>query len=31
MGAYTGEVNAEQVKDLGLNWVILGHLERRYL
>lgn len=30
-GAYTGEVAAEQVKDLGLEWTILGHSERRTL
>ena len=30
-GAFTGEVAAEQLKDLGLNWVILGHSERRSL
>lgn len=30
-GAFTGEVSAEQVKDFGLNWVIIGHSERRTL
>jgi triosephosphate isomerase len=30
-GAFTGEVSADQVKDLGLSWVILGHSERRTL
>jgi triosephosphate isomerase len=30
-GAFTGEVAAEQLKDLGLTWVILGHSERRML
>ena len=30
-GAYTGEVAAEQLADLGLGWVILGHSERRAL
>lgn len=30
-GAYTGEVSAEQIKDAGLNWTILGHSERRQL
>jgi len=30
-GAFTGEVTAEQVKDLGLSWVIVGHSERRSL
>ena len=28
-GAYTGEVSAKHLKDLGLEWVILGHSERR--
>merc|ERR1719436_1471711 len=28
-GAYTGEVTASQLKDLGCAWVILGHSERR--
>ncbi len=27
-GAYTGEVNARQIKELG-DWVIIGHSERR--
>lgn len=31
MGAFTGEVNADQIKDFGLEWVILGHSERRKL
>jgi len=26
-GAYTGEVSAEMLKDLGCHWVILGHSE----
>ena len=30
-GAFTGEVSADQVKDFGLNWVIIGHSERRTL
>ncbi|CAD8118244.1 unnamed protein product [Paramecium sonneborni] len=29
MGAYTGEISVEHVKDLGIPWVILGHSERR--
>jgi len=29
MGAYTGEVAASQLKDMGVTWVILGHSERR--
>ena len=28
-GAYTGEVCASQLKDMGVTWVILGHSERR--
>lgn len=28
-GAYTGEVSAEMIKDLGAKYVILGHSERR--
>ncbi|MFZ4861811.1 triose-phosphate isomerase [Sphingobacterium sp. Mn56C] len=28
-GAYTGEVSAAQVKSVGVNYVILGHSERR--
>jgi triosephosphate isomerase len=28
-GAFTGEIAAEQIKDLNINWVILGHSERR--
>lgn len=28
-GAYTGEVSAEMLADLGCRWVILGHSERR--
>lgn len=30
-GAFTGEVSAQQLKDFGLKWVILGHSERRAL
>merc|ERR1719261_522833 len=30
-GAFTGEVNAAQVADAGLEWVLLGHSERRKL
>ncbi|BGP19347.1 hypothetical protein JCM10213_006853 [Rhodosporidiobolus nylandii] len=30
-GAYTGEISLQQLKDIGLNWVILGHSERRTL
>jgi len=28
-GAYTGEVSADMVKDLGCQWVLCGHSERR--
>mmetsp|Transcript_13221 Transcript_13221/g.23753 ORF Transcript_13221/g.23753 Transcript_13221/m.23753 type:complete len:297 (-) Transcript_13221:247-1137(-) len=28
-GAYTGEVSAEMLTDIGCDWVILGHSERR--
>ena len=28
-GAYTGEVSAEQAVDFGLDWVLIGHSERR--
>jgi len=30
-GAYTGEISAAQLKDIGVNWVIIGHSERRAL
>lgn len=30
-GAYTGEVSINQLKDIHLKWVILGHSERRTL
>ena len=29
-GAFTGEVSASQVKDVGASYVIVGHSERRY-
>lgn len=28
-GAYTGEISPEQLKDLGVNWTLTGHSERR--
>ena len=28
-GAYTGEISIPMLKELGVNWVILGHSERR--
>lgn len=31
MGAYTGEVSAPMLVDVGCNWVIVGHSERRRL
>ncbi|RVW96670.1 Triosephosphate isomerase, chloroplastic [Vitis vinifera] len=30
-GAFTGEISVEQLKDIGCNWVILGHSERRHV
>ena len=30
-GAYTGEVSAEMLKDIGCEYVIVGHSERRVL
>lgn len=30
-GAFTGEVSADQVKDFGLKWTLIGHSERRTL
>ncbi|PSC67648.1 triosephosphate isomerase [Micractinium conductrix] len=30
-GAFTGEVSAEMLHDMGIPWVILGHSERRSL
>lgn len=29
--AHTGEVDAKMIKDVGADWVILGHSERRHL
>lgn len=28
-GAFTGEITASQIKDIGCTWVIIGHSERR--
>ncbi|GAA5799884.1 triosephosphate isomerase [Helicostylum pulchrum] len=28
-GAYTGEISPQMLKDMGLEWVVLGHSERR--
>jgi triosephosphate isomerase (TIM) len=28
-GAYTGEISAEQLKDFDVQWVLIGHSERR--
>ena len=28
-GAFTGETSAEMLSDMGVNWVIIGHSERR--
>merc|ERR1719265_1437294 len=25
MGAFTGEISVEQIKDAGLEWVLIGH------
>ena len=30
-GAFTGEISGDQLKDFEVNWVILGHSERRQL
>ena len=30
-GSYTGEVSSEALKDFGVDWVIIGHSERRTL
>lgn len=28
-GAYTGEISADQLVDMGVKWVVIGHSERR--
>ncbi|XP_064215254.1 triosephosphate isomerase isoform X2 [Tribolium castaneum] len=30
-GAFTGEISPAMIKDIGVNWVILGHSERRQI
>ena len=30
-GAFTGEISPAMIKDLGIQWVILGHSERRHV
>jgi len=29
MGAYTGEISLEHLKDFGVTWTLAGHSERR--
>ncbi|OQE31795.1 hypothetical protein PENSTE_c001G07385 [Penicillium steckii] len=30
-GAFTGEISVEQLKDTDINWVVIGHSERRVI
>jgi triosephosphate isomerase len=30
-GAFTGEISVEQLADANINWVVLGHSERRVI
>ena len=30
-GAYTGEVSLSMLKSVGINWVLVGHSERRLI
>lgn len=29
-GAFTGETSAEMLKDMGVQWTLTGHSERRF-
>lgn len=29
-GAFTGEISVDMVKDIGVNWTLIGHSERRH-
>ncbi|OAF69443.1 Triosephosphate isomerase, cytosolic [Intoshia linei] len=29
-GAFTGEISANMIKDINVNWVLIGHSERRH-